>query len=286
MRCWPSKVRKFNQERLLGQKNVDEKTGERAGLQAIRSVVPDFCPRPLGSGNFASSPTTSFLLIEFLQLSSSSFPLLSGFLDSFSPRPGLAQKLAALHTTPAPIPAGFDRAQFGFPVATYCGDTPQDNSYKESWAEFFGHNRLLAALKRCEANRGEVAGFRELVEAVASRVVPRLLDHRHLNNGNGIVPVVVHGDLWCGNAARGKIADGPVTDVVFDPSACCAHSEYELGIMKMFGGFGKAFLREYHRLCPRPSRPTSTTTASPSTSCKSSSRSWQRTDHVQLFRYF
>jgi fructosamine-3-kinase len=166
------------------------------------------------------------------------------------PRRALAQKLAKLHTTPAPVPAGFTLAQFGFPVTTCCGDTPQDNSYKESWADFFAHIRLRAILKRCENNHGEDAAFRDLVGMVISRVVPRLLGDLHLNKGNGVVPVVVHGDLWCGNAARGRIADGPIADVISDPAACYAHSEYELGMMRMFGGFGKAFLNEYHRLCP------------------------------------
>ena len=40
-------------------------------------------------------------------------------------------------------------------------------------------------------------------------------------------------------------------EVVFDPSACYAHSEFELGIMKMFGGFGGGFLSEYHKLVPK-----------------------------------
>ena len=38
---------------------------------------------------------------------------------------------------------------------------------------------------------------------------------------------------------------------MFDPSACYAHSEYELGIMRMFGGFTGSFLKEYHQLCPK-----------------------------------
>ena len=38
---------------------------------------------------------------------------------------------------------------------------------------------------------------------------------------------------------------------MFDPSACYAHSECELGIMRMFGGFGARFLKEYHELCPK-----------------------------------
>ena len=40
-------------------------------------------------------------------------------------------------------------------------------------------------------------------------------------------------------------------DVVFDSSACYGHSEFELGIMKMFGGFGGSFLKEYHKLVPK-----------------------------------
>ncbi|KZV93157.1 Fructosamine kinase, partial [Exidia glandulosa HHB12029] len=59
-----------------------------------------------------------------------------------------------------------------------------------------------------------------------------------------ITPVVVHGDLWSGNASVGS-------GQVFDPSACYAHSEYELGIMKMFGGFGGQFMKEYHALVPK-----------------------------------
>lgn len=106
-------------------------------------------------------------------------------------------------------------------------------------------------LKRCESSRGSDAEFRKLVEGVISRVVPRLLGDQHLNNGKGVIPVVVHGDLWCGNATRGRMTDGSLEDVIFDPSACYAHSEYELGIMRMFGGFGRSFINEYHRICPK-----------------------------------
>jgi fructosamine-3-kinase len=34
-------------------------------------------------------------------------------------------------------------------------------------------------------------------------------------------------------------------ELVYDSSSCYAHSEFELGIMKMFGGFGAGFLEEY-----------------------------------------
>jgi protein-ribulosamine 3-kinase len=92
----------------------------------------------------------------------------------------------------------------------------------------------------------------KLVETTASTVVPRLIGDDHLNNGKGITPVVVHGDLWSGNASRGVIGDeGDPQDVVYDPSACYAVGEYDLGIMRMFGGFGGSFLKEYHSLSPK-----------------------------------
>lgn len=159
-----------------------------------------------------------------------------------SPFPSLAAKLAKLHTTPAPTPDDHSKPQFGFPVTTCCGDTPQDNSYKESWADFYANNRLRFILRKSEESNGKDAELSKLVEATASTVVPRLLSDEHLNGGKGIMPVVVHGDLWSGNTSQ---------DVVYDPSACYAHNEYELGIMRMFGGFGSSFLKEYHELCPK-----------------------------------
>lgn len=165
----------------------------------------------------------------------------------------LAAKLAELHTRPAPIPEGWDKPVFGFPVTTCCGDTPQENTYKESWAEFYAENRLIFILRQAEKSNGKEKDLRRLVEDTASKVVPRLLSDSHLNNGNGITPVVVHGDLWSGNASSGIIGSnkGEPEEVIFDSSACYAHNEYELGIMKMFGGFGGSFLKEYHELCPK-----------------------------------
>lgn len=142
---------------------------------------------------------------------------------------------------------------FGFPVTTCCGDTPQDNSYKSSWADFYAENRLRFILSQAEKSNGTDSELHKLVETTASKVVPRLLVDSHLNNGQGITPVVVHGDLWSGNASVGTIGTkgGQPEDVIFDSSACYAHNEFELGIMKMFGGFGGSFLKEYHELVPK-----------------------------------
>jgi protein-ribulosamine 3-kinase len=209
--------------------------------------VPALCPQSFGWGRFTSSPSTSFLVTDFLDISPRSAAASKGKEVS-----SLAAKLAKLHTTAAPIPDGYIGPQFGFPVSTCCGDTPQNNEYKNSWADFYADNRLRFILKRSEISNGHDTELHDLVEAIAKTVVPCLIGDDHLNNGKGIVPVVVHGDLWSGNASKGRIgAEGTVQDVIYDSSACYAHSEYELGIMKWFGGFGGAFSKEYHDICPK-----------------------------------
>lgn len=234
--------------------------GEYASLNAINDAVPSLCPRALAHGPLENGNGGYFLATEFLDLKGS-FGKSHGAERANGSDKSLAEKLATLHTTPAPVPAGFEVAQFGFPVTTCCGDTPQDNQYSSSWAEFFGRRRLLAILERSEQGNGKDPELRKIVERTISEVVPRLLGDRHLGGGKGVLPVVVHGDLWSGNKGHGSFvgrndADSPeaaggLEEVVFDPSSCYAHSEYDLGIMKMFGGFSSAFFKEYHNMVPK-----------------------------------
>lgn len=145
---------------------------------------------------------------------------------------------------------------FGFPVPTCCGATRQDNTWTASWADFYAERRLRAILREAVRNNNNNNNgqpdpeLSDAVERVAGAVVPRLLGEGHLR---GVVPVLVHGDLWSGNRARARIAGrgGGAEEVVFDPSCVYGHSEYELGIMPMFGGFGASFWSEYESLVPK-----------------------------------
>ena len=220
--------------------------GEHASLNALHQAVPSLCPASHGHGRLADAPNKSFLVTDYLDLTGRRTG--AGSSSGMS----LAQKMAKLHTTPAPVPEGYDKSVFGFPASTCCGDTLQPNDYKTSWAEFFAENRLRFILRQCEHNNGKDDKLHRLTTATIEQVVPRLIGDRHLNGGQGITPVVTHGDLWSGNAARGSIGgQGEPEDIVFDPSAAYTHSEYDLGIMNMFGGFGSAFFKEYHKLCPK-----------------------------------
>jgi fructosamine-3-kinase len=89
-------------------------------------------------------------------------------------------------------------------------------------------------LSAAEKNNGADRDLERLVDVVREKVVPRLLGDEHLRDGRsgeGITPVVVHGDLWSGNHGRGTIGEGGVEEVVFDPSCAWAHSEFEFGIV-------------------------------------------------------
>lgn len=215
-------------------------TGEHESLNAICDIVPSFCPRSYAHGAFRDDPNKYFMATDFLELNSSA-PGGSGQT--------LAQKLARLHTTPAPIPEGFDKPMYGFPVTTCCGSSPQNNGWKSSWADFYANNRLRVILGDGIRNNGADAELSRAVETNIDVIVPRLLGDDHLK---GVQPVVIHGDLWSGNHGRGRIAGrGGAEEVVFDPSCVYGHSEYELGIMRMFGGFGSNFWKEYESLVPK-----------------------------------
>lgn len=226
--------------------------GEHMSLNAIHDAVPSLCPQSFAWGQLDRGGY--FLATEFLDLSRSKGSSKAGSGMS------LAQKIAKLHSTPAPVPEGYEKPMFGFPVKTCCGDTPQENLFKESWAEFFAENRLMMILERSERNNGKDAELRRTVERTAKEVVPRLLGDGHLGGKEGIKPVVVHGDLWSGNKSRGSFVGrdgagpnepGPVEDVVFDSSAVYGHNEYEIGIQMIFGGFGSSYFKEYHSIVPK-----------------------------------
>lgn len=206
--------------------------------------VPNFCPKSHAYGALSKS-SGAFLATDFLDMR-------SGTASSKGSGVSLAAKLAQLHSTPAPTPDGHEKPKFGFPVPTCCGKTEQPNTWTDDWATFYAEHRLHAILRACETSNGADEDLRRWVTKTADDIVPRLLATGHLNGGHGVVPVVVHGDLWSGNHGKGIIGGkGGVEEVVFDPSSSYAHSEFEMGIMGMFGGFGSAFWNEYHQIKPK-----------------------------------
>ena len=110
--------------------------------------------------------------------------------------------------------------KFGFEVTTFQGNLPQDNTWCDTWEEFYirGMNRMLQLE---EDSQGRWSELEELRAPMFEKVIPRLL--RPLETcGRKIEPALVHGDLWYGNASTDLDTDAPL---IFD--ACCfyAHNE-------------------------------------------------------------
>ncbi|XP_077474592.1 ketosamine-3-kinase isoform X1 [Stigmatopora argus] len=128
--------------------------------------------------------------------------------------------------------------QFGFSTATCCGFIAQDNTWQEDWVTFYTQQKLEFQLNMLEKSNGDREA-RELWAALQLKIPQFFQDVQ-------IFPALLHGDLWGGNVA--ETDQGPV---VYDPASFYGHSEYELGIAGMFGGFNSSFFNAYHQKIPK-----------------------------------
>ncbi|MEO0602485.1 MAG: fructosamine kinase family protein [Myxococcota bacterium] len=149
-------------------------------------------------------------------------------MDWLEPGPtdwgGLGRVVAALHARPAPTygtehPQFLGRFRFG-------GGTDHDVT------RFLVERRLRPLLKATRPTLGRPRADR----------VARFLDELQLVPEG---PREVHGDLWAGNVLHTQA--GPM---LIDPSAQGAERAYDLSMMKLFGGFPKAFWRAYEAELP------------------------------------
>ncbi|KAK9238454.1 Fructosamine kinase-domain-containing protein [Lipomyces kononenkoae] len=211
-------------------KNLIE--GEYNALNLISRTVPGFCPDPVAAGQF-SDGSRYFVVASLLK------DLRSGSGRTWERK--LAEKLAKLHTDATSHMYGLPGGQ-----VTCCGATEMPNPPTKTWSEFYGMHRLQFILDENTRVNGRDVELDRLGRTVVERVVPRLLGSIKSS------PSLVHGDLWAGNA--GAINDpetGETIPVVYDACAFYADSEYELGIMRMFGGFTSGgFYQRYHELVP------------------------------------
>lgn len=128
--------------------------------------------------------------------------------------------------------------QFGFRVTTCCGYLPQKNDWQDDWVSFYSQQRLQHQTNMVEESYGDREA-RELWAQLQLKIPQFFKDVE-------VVPALLHGDLWGGNVA--ECAEGPV---IFDPASFYGHSEYELGIAGMFGGFNSSFYSAYHAMIPQ-----------------------------------
>jgi len=144
-----------------------------------------------------------------------------------APDEALGEGLAVLHRQSAPA--------FGFPIDGSCGATPQPNPWTTDWPTFFVRHRLRPLLVALRPKGTESPSADALLASLPQRLA------------TDEPPALVHGDLWSGNhlcTTKGH--------ALVDPAAHYAHREFELGMMRWFGGFGDAVYEAYDATWPLP----------------------------------
>ena len=180
-------------------------SAEAEGLRALRAAGVR-APEPLDHGVRGGM---AFIEMERLEL--------GGHADW----PAMGRMLAALHRNTAD--------QFGWNSDNWIGLSPQQNGWSADWSEFFVEKRLQPQLRKAQENgfRFEKMNFAKILE-----------NHKPQ-------PVMLHGDLWNGNA--GFTAEGPV---IFDPAVYYGDREADLAMTELFGGFPADFYSSYEKHFP------------------------------------
>src|SRR5204862_4008651 len=129
----------------------------------------------------------------------------------------LGHALAALHRAGAP--------SFGRADRRSTGSRGLPNEPCATWAEFYAANRLLPLARL--AREGAVLAPSTIADL--ERLAGRLGSF-----DTGEPPARLHGDLWAGN----RLVDVDGRSWLIDPAAHGGHREFDLAIMRLFGGFG------------------------------------------------
>ena len=126
--------------------------------------------------------------------------------------------------------------RYGFPIDNYIGSTPQINTPKDSWVDFFRECRLHPQVRWAyDAGYLERSAMRQ-ADAIMERLETLLPEPDH--------PSLLHGDLWGGNFMTGP--DGKAW--LIDPATYVGHREADLAMTELFGGFAPAFYSAYRQI--------------------------------------
>ncbi len=139
------------------------------------------------------------------------------------------RSLAALHRAGAP--------SFGREDLRTTGSRALPNVPQTTWAEFCSTNRLLP-LARIARDEG----------ALPTSAIDALerLAHDLDRFDDGEPPARLHGDLWAGN----RMIDRHGASWIVDPAAHGGHREFDLAMMRLFGGFSEVCFAAYAEVHP------------------------------------
>ena len=138
--------------------------------------------------------------------------------------------LAELHLSGAP--------SFGREDRRTTGSRGLPNEPCATWAEFYASQRLVPLARLAAQARAIGPDTIAELERVAERLTSV--------GGPPEPPARLHGDLWAGN----RLVDRTGRSWLIDPAAHGGHREFDLAMMRLFGGFGEASFAAYQERFP------------------------------------
>lgn len=142
----------------------------------------------------------------------------------------LGTALAALHAAGAPA--------FGREDRRTTGSRGLPNEPCATWAEFYREERLLVLARLAREANALPSSVIAQLEGVARRLEDL--------GGDDEPPARLHGDLWAGN----RLVDARGRSWLVDPAAHGGHREFDLAMMRLFGGFGARCFAAYEEVSP------------------------------------
>ena len=190
-------------------------TTEAAGLAWIRGASELCVPQLI-----AVSDTPPFLVLEWIEEE-------GGVADTDA---SLGRGLAALHHAGA--------ASFGRTDRRPTGSRGLPNEPCATWTEFYATQRLLPLTRLARDSQALPDRTIRGLETITGRLVEL--------GGTPEPPARLHGDLWAGNRLVGRGG----RNWLIDPAAHGGHREFDLAMMRLFGGFGSDVFAAYAETHP------------------------------------
>jgi fructosamine-3-kinase len=191
-------------------------TTEAAGLAWLRAPgavrVPDVLAVSDGDPD-AGAP--NFLVLEWVEEGNA----------APTTEAALGRGLARLHVAGAPC--------FGREDRRSTGSRGLPNEPCATWVEFYATQRLLPLAR--------LATDADVLDVRTVRDLERVAGALDALGGPPEPPARLHGDLWAGN----RLVDAHGESWLIDPAAHGGHREFDLAMMRLFGGFGDRCFAAY-----------------------------------------